>query len=787
MTISFSDPLFSSQWSLVNTGQRGGLSRLDLNLLPAWQLGYTGAGIRVAINDDGMDLTHPDLLPNLELASVYDTNRDTTGEGFVGTGNSHGTVVGSIVGMAANGLGGVGIAYQAKLIPALAVGATVPNASAKLFAANIRANVDVSVNSWGSDPAFDENFGASGTAENQAWGTELLRAATAGRNGLGMVLEVSAGNERANRADSALSNFTGNKVTISVAAVDELGAVTSYSTPGASNLVAAFGGVSSADQSQNTGFGVVAADVQAAAGYNTTAGADGDYSYQNQGTSYSGPMVGATAALMLQANPGLGFRDVASILAMTARQTDASNASWVTNGATAWNVGGMHFSRDYGYGVIDIAAAVRLAQSWSAPAATVANWVKAESGPRTQAVLPIPDDAAQSLTVTARVADNVRIDRMEFDLNLRADSPSQLKAEITSPAGTTVTLFDRPLTRPLKDGAPDPAATETTWPATFTIGSTAFMGEGSAGTWTLKLTDLVSGVSASFNDLTVRAWGSALTVDDQHILTDEYRGARTLTDAGGTDTLNAAAVSKPLVLDLSGWVSSRVGAEALSLDTGTVIEHVVGGAGADQLTGNAVANRLRGNEGNDTIDGGAGIDTAVYGAARNTATVSVADGLATVRMSGAEGTDTLRNVERIQFSDSKLALDLLPTAAAGQTVLALGVLFPAGLRNAGIVGAVLGLADAGLDATGITQALAANGILAQLAGSTQPADIARMALRNVLKAEPAPALVTELAGYMDGRLAALTPAQFAGTVANLEVTQLAVGLVGLQQTGLAFA
>ena len=99
----------------------------------------------MAINDDGMDLTHPDLAPNIELSSVFDTGRELLGAGFEGTSNQHGTVVGSIVGMASNDIGGVGIAYKATLIPAYAM-STITNADAKLFAANLAARVDVSVN-----------------------------------------------------------------------------------------------------------------------------------------------------------------------------------------------------------------------------------------------------------------------------------------------------------------------------------------------------------------------------------------------------------------------------------------------------------------------------------------------------------------------------------------------------------------------------------------------------------------------------------------------------------------
>ena len=779
MAIQFTDPLFDSQWYLVNNGQRGSTQSIDLNVMPAWQLGFNGSGIRVAINDDGMDLTHPDLAPNIELSSVFDTGRELLGAGFEGTSNQHGTVVGSIVGMASNYIGGVGVAYKSTLIPAYAM-STVTNADAKLFAANLAARADVSVNSWGSDPAFTENFGPSGAEKDQAWGAELLRAATVGRNGLGMVIEVSAGNERENRADAALSNFTGNKVTISVAAVDEAGRVTSYSTPGANNLVSAFGGVSSAEQSVNTGFGAVAADIQSTSGYNETSGTAGDYSYQNEGTSYSGPMVGGAAALMLQANPGLGFRDVSAILAMTARQTDTTNASWVTNGSTQWNLGGMHFSRDYGYGVVDIAAAVRLAQSWADPAATVSNWVKAESGPMIQQVRPIPDNEAQSLSVTTQVTDNLRIDRMEFDLSLSADSPSELKAEITSPFGTTVTFFDRPLARPLKDGVIDPEGTETPWPGSFTIGSTAFLGESSAGTWTLKLTDLVTGNSASFNQLIVRAWGSPTTDNNQCVFTDEYPGGRALEDKAGTDTLNAAAVSKNVIIDLSGATTSQVGTANLRFSPGSSIEHVIGGAGADILIGNASANRLRGNQGNDTLNGGEGVDTAIFNGSRSQYTLAAQGSTSFVTTDSIpyrDGVDSVSAVERFQFSDLSVAVDL--DGNAGQVAKILGAIFGiSSVANKTYVGIGLGLLDSGVSYEKLAD------LAVSVTGKSSSSDVCTLLWVNLVGSEPTAADIGSFVSLLDS--GQMTIGYLATLAADTSLNASNINLVGLSQTGLEF-
>jgi Ca2+-binding RTX toxin-like protein len=108
---------------------------------------------------------------------------------------------------------------------------------------------------------------------------------------------------------------------------------------------------------------------------------------------------------------------------------------------------------------------------------------------------------------------------------------------------------------------------------------------------------------------------------------------KTITDAGGIDTISVANFSKGSVIDLrDGHFSSiRIpsdtlppgvtetntdiydGTDNLAIAFGVVIENATGGSGADRLTGNAVANRLDGGAGNDTMTGGAGNDSYVVG------------------------------------------------------------------------------------------------------------------------------------------------------------------------------
>ena len=669
------DPLVPSQWYLSNTGQRGAPG-IDLNLAPIWGR-YSGKGVIVAVNDDGMDLSHPDLLANYLLDRVYDANTGTTGQGFTDAPRSHGTVVGSIIGMVAgNGIGGTGIAYDAKLVPSLT--GTADGANANLFLANLASNVGVSCNSWGLDPAFAENFGATGSASDQAWGAALLRAAKEGRGGLGMIVEVSGGNERGNNADCGLSNFTGNKNIISVGAVDQLGKFTTYSSVGLGLLVTAPGGVGSNDDtSVDTGYGIASADVSGPAGYNKLAGTAGDYAFQNQGTSYSGPMVVGIIALMLEANPGLGLRDVSSILAMTARKNDATAESWVQQTGTEWNLGGMHYSRDYGYGLVDAAAAVRLAQSWAGGVNTANNWQSAE-GVSATAEGAVADGTSVAFSATASISGNIAIERMEIELEIGMALPSQLTATLTSPAGTTFTLFDKPLTRALDDNKVQ-TGPEAAWPGKFTMGIASFLGESSQGTWTLQLRDSVSGEVATFKSMTVRALGTTVDPQNQYVFTDEYTGTHTLTDTGGIDTVNAAAVSTATKLSLEAGANSTVGSGSFTLAAGTVIENATGGAGNDALHGNAARNVLRGNDGNDTLTAGAGNDLLNGGLGNDSldggAGLDVADyrGSTPVNVhldtgSATQGSDT----------DTLVAIEAIFGSSAGDTLRGLD-----GVGNAG--------------------------------------------------------------------------------------------------------
>ncbi len=112
-----SDTHFRWQWSLFSPN--------GANILPVWN-DYTGRGIRVAVFDQGIDGSHPDLGNNLLLALGRDA-ATLSGNGLPAptlsgnglpklSGDNHGTAVAGIIGAERNGTGTVGVAYGVDLV-----------------------------------------------------------------------------------------------------------------------------------------------------------------------------------------------------------------------------------------------------------------------------------------------------------------------------------------------------------------------------------------------------------------------------------------------------------------------------------------------------------------------------------------------------------------------------------------------------------------------------------------------------------------------------------------------
>ena len=126
-------------------------------------------------------------------------------------------------------------------------------------------------------------------------------------------------------------------------------------------------------------------------------------------------------------------------------------------------------------------------------------------------------------------------------------------------------------------------------------------------------------------------------------------------DAAGNDTFDFSGYSQNQLIDLRQAAFSNVGGLVgnVSIALGAVIENAIGGSGSDALRGNSGNNSLRGNGGNDQIDGGLGTDTVVFSGNRSAYTITWNGQIGTVV--GPDGTDTITNVEFLQFADQTIA------------------------------------------------------------------------------------------------------------------------------------
>ncbi|MGV6808857.1 MAG: M10 family metallopeptidase C-terminal domain-containing protein [bacterium] len=166
------------------------------------------------------------------------------------------------------------------------------------------------------------------------------------------------------------------------------------------------------------------------------------------------------------------------------------------------------------------------------------------------------------------------------------------------------------------------------------------------------------------------------TGDDVYTLSNRQGELKTLWDAGGNDTFDLSNQTVAMTINLNEGAFSSVGVQQTSFNGalttannnvaiafGTQIENAIGGSNHDMMTGNALDNVITGGAGNDQIDGGDGIDTVVFSGARNQYTiVSNETTIGVSAKSGNDGSDTLRNVERLQFSDQIVTLGETKTA-----------------------------------------------------------------------------------------------------------------------------
>ena len=655
------DPVTAYQWHLPRLG--------DLNAV--WQ-DYTGKDVHVGVYDSGVQYEHWDLAAN------YDASREVVVDGihydgnYVSKAGPHGTSVAGLIAAARNGEGGVGVAYDARITgvnifdPDSGIFVNAKNVDRFIEAVRQSDRYDVTNHSWGGRGSYSTDYSRLTQGSfNYEMVKALANGADHGRGGLGTIHVAAAGNDI---VDGQSDAWKTDRHTVTVGAYRESdGASSYYTSSGAHLLVSA----PSNDYAALGGTGQVTTDLLGTDGYNTVANESGpsDYTDDFGGTSGATPIVTGVVSLMLDANKNLGWRDVRDILAYSAKlpvafetgQTavDYKGGTYILNNShfqmagqdANWNGGAAHYSRDYGYGAVDAYSAVRMAEVWSlfgaahtsANEATVSTGTIAvdqsvtAAGTNTNATRYADFiDTPQSFSFT--MTDAVDVEHLDLTLNVTYAivkdglpvnySLVGAKFKLIAPDGTSG-FIDTRLSN--SDIAKNGVAEAVTGAQEYTFGLAGFHGVDTVGTWTLQFeqpNDNGFGGTLTVHSLKLDAYGSAVSNDDVYTYTNEFftmaaingeAGRKMLVDSnGGTDWINAAAVSKDVVVSLVGGQSTSFGGEkAFTIDRNTVIENVVTGDGNDTLIGNRFNNILVGMRGNDVLNGGMGDDLLSGGTGSN--------------------------------------------------------------------------------------------------------------------------------------------------------------------------
>lgn len=486
------DRFFPDQWFLFNTGQSKGKPGIDLNVVSAWDK-YRGRGVNIAIVDDGVELKHPDLAANTQTNLHYDYRDNDNNANPGGIDDFHGTAVAGVAAARGNNeLGATGVAFEATLVSIRLVGGMVQtddqSASAMIHSNRV---IHVSNNSWGAE---DDGKNLDGPGPLMRLARE--NAVRNGRNGKGTILVWSGGNGREVQDDVNYDGYANSMYVFPVAAINDLGKQAAYSEPGACLVVTAPSNVGESSAQE----GIVTTDVTGDDGLNYVPVGDDlpDTSYTRYfgGTSAASAMVSGVAALILEANPNLGWRDVKEILMRSATQVDPSDPDWVINGA------GLHVNHKFGGGLVNATAAVKLAANWANLGPQVSQFQE-----RTNLSLSIPDNDSSGTTLVFdfRRPPVLRVEHAVVTATINHPRRGDLAITLISAQGTRSRLAERHA---------DQNADFPDWSFTSVLN----WGETSQGEWKLHIADLRANTVGSLKAVRLELFGTDAPEKTQPLL-----------------------------------------------------------------------------------------------------------------------------------------------------------------------------------------------------------------------------------------------------------------------------
>uniref|UniRef100_A0AAR2KL24 P/Homo B domain-containing protein n=1 Tax=Pygocentrus nattereri TaxID=42514 RepID=A0AAR2KL24_PYGNA len=449
--IYFNDPKWSNMW-YIHCSDKNSRCRSEMNILAAWQRGYTGRNVVVTILDDGIERNHPDLAQNYpattSTATTMTQHHDMTPAMKT---SEHGTrCAGEVAAVANNSHCIVGIAYNARIGGIRMLDGDVTDV-VEAKSLGIRPDyIDIYSASWGPDDD-GKTVDGPGPLAKQAFEVGIKK----GRKGLGSIFVWASGNGGRQGDHCSCDGYTNSIYTISVSSSTENGNKPWYLEVCSSTLATTYSSGEFYDRK------IVTTDLRQRC-------TDG-----HTGTSVSAPMVAGVIALALEANPLITWRDVQHLLVKTSRPVHLKANDWKTNAA------GHKVSHLYGFGLVDAEAMVLEAKKWrSVPPQHICTKI---SDRRTRYIRPDQKlNASMSSTGCSEQPEQqvVFLEHVVVRVLIVHPRRGDLEISLISPSGTRSQLLAKRLFDNSNEGFRN-----------WEFMTVHCWGERAEGTWTLEISD----------------------------------------------------------------------------------------------------------------------------------------------------------------------------------------------------------------------------------------------------------------------------------------------------------
>ncbi|KAG5354093.1 hypothetical protein C0989_009791 [Termitomyces sp. Mn162] len=474
----FNDPLFPHQWHLVNDEYPEHM----MNVVPVWEMGFTGKGVVAAVIDDGLDFTSEDLMPNFDPVNSYDFNDHEALPYPKRSNDRHGTRCAGQIAAAKNNACGVGIAYEAKVAGIRILSAPISDVDEAIALNYGFQNISVYSCSWGP-PDNGKAMGFPSYLIKKS----VLNGINNGRAGKGSIFVFASGNGGGHDDQCNFDGYTNSIYSVTVSALDYTGKHPYYSETCAANMVTAY--------SSGSGNHIVTTDK----GRNECATTHG-------GTSAAAPNVAGVFTLAVQARPELTWRDIQYLCIETAKTVNSEDPDWETIAT------GKKYSYKYGFGVLDAYKFVTAAQNWDLvkPQAWFDSPVVQLDDGRMDMAKHYSggthidhNGATSTITITKDMLKEHNFETLEhinvqvwIDHSRRGD----VEVEIVSPNGIKSVLAKKRSGDEAKTGFPG-----------WVFMSVKHWGEDPVGDWTIKVSDQNSpDESGKFLGWKMKFWGTTI-------------------------------------------------------------------------------------------------------------------------------------------------------------------------------------------------------------------------------------------------------------------------------------